>query len=102
MNIRPCDWKLVCLLQDNIAELEKKKLTIDIEYVVNTESFYKQYNELSFILCYISDIFFRKGKVKPLKIVENDETGKYVNLFISRGNPPDADVASEWQEMLIR
>lgn len=34
--------------------------------------------------------------MKPLEIVEKDETGKCVNLFISLGNLLDVDVASEF------
>lgn len=44
-------------------------------------------------------IFFRKGKTKPLELVEKDKTGCYVNLFISMGEVPgnvDLDVASEF------
>lgn len=43
--------------------------------------------------------FFRKGKSKPLDLVEKDKTGCYVNLFISMGEvhgSVDLDVASEF------
>lgn len=44
-------------------------------------------------------LFYRKGKTKPLDIVEKDKTGSYVNLFISMGEAHgtvDMDVASEF------
>lgn len=47
----------------------------------------------------ISDIFYRKGKVKPLEIVEKDDTGKFVNFFIRLGyliSEEDFDTASEF------
>jgi hypothetical protein len=42
---------------------------------------------------------FRKGKTKPLTIIERDKTNSYVDLFISMGDVNsvvDLDVASEF------
>ncbi|XP_030837116.1 uncharacterized protein LOC105437992 [Strongylocentrotus purpuratus] len=44
--------------------------------------------------------FYRKGKTKPLEIMQKDKTGNYVDLFISMGKAQDEsidlDVASEF------
>ena len=39
----------------------------------------------------------RKGKVKPLRIIEKDDTGSYLNLFASLGDKNmNIDAASEF------
>jgi len=44
-------------------------------------------------------VSFRKGKVKPLQILEKDESLQFINLFTSMGeqfDDVDVDVASEF------
>ena len=42
-------------------------------------------------------VSFRKGKVKPLQILEKDESLQFINLFTSMGEQfDDVDVASEF------
>ncbi|KAJ8023702.1 hypothetical protein HOLleu_36213 [Holothuria leucospilota] len=53
----------------------------------------------AFTGCDFTAGFYRKGKVKPLEIVEKDDTGKFVNFFISLGDllsDGDFDAASEY------
>ena len=43
--------------------------------------------------------YFRIGKVKPLDLLEKDQTGKYINVFISLGDlngNTEFNVASEF------
>ncbi|KAG1710383.1 hypothetical protein GQR58_002668 [Nymphon striatum] len=49
----------------------------------------------AFTGCYFTSAFYRKGKVKPYDIMKNDETGQFVDLFISMGDIT-GDVASEF------
>ena len=42
---------------------------------------------------------FRKGKIKPLQILENDDSMNFVHLFTSMGDQSgnvDADIASDF------
>ncbi|XP_068212466.1 uncharacterized protein [Palaemon carinicauda] len=53
----------------------------------------------AFTGCDFTSAFYRKGKVKPLEIVEKDATGRFLNLFINmceKDGRVDIEVASEF------
>ena len=52
----------------------------------------------AFTGCDFTSAFYRKGKVKPLELVENDDTGKFVSFFDRLGTTaePEWTTASEF------